>query len=227
MHVHHAAAMTLAACLLSACGFVPPKPPTPSDTPRVRINQKDPRIALRAQPATRPVEVARIEPTTTAPAGSAENHEKAPSIPVPEAPPSQEPAPTIPGASEKPPPETTPASAGETAAPASEPESIPVTIKEIWRIDPEDRTVRQALARWAAKANWTFGPDQWELNFDLPIQASAEFEAESFQAATQALSQAIAMTESPVRPCFYTNRVLRMIPFTRSCNRAPAASPQP
>nr|WP_313658785.1 TcpQ domain-containing protein [Achromobacter ruhlandii] len=104
----------------------------------------------------------------------------------------------------------------------SQPEAIPVVIKEIWRISPDDGTVRQALARWAAKANWTFGPDQWELNFDLPIQAPAEFEAESFQDATQALSQAIAMTESPIRPCFYGNRVLRMVPFTRSCNRSPA-----
>lgn len=104
----------------------------------------------------------------------------------------------------------------------SQPEPIPVVVKEVWRISPDDGTVRQALTRWAAKANWTFGPDQWELNFDLPIQAPAEFEAESFQDATQALSQAIAMTESPIRPCFYGNRVLRVVPFTRSCNRSPA-----
>lgn len=106
--------------------------------------------------------------------------------------------------------------------PEPAPKPIPVVVKEIWRIGPDDGTVRQALTRWAAKANWTFGPDQWELNFDLPIQAPAEFEAESFQDATQALSQAIAMTESPIRPCFYGNRVLRVVPFTRSCNRSPA-----
>jgi hypothetical protein len=94
--------------------------------------------------------------------------------------------------------------------------------KQIWRISPQDGTVRQALVRWAADASWTFGPDQWELNFDLPIQAPAEFEAASFQEATQALSQAVAMTESPIRPCFYGNRVLRVVPFTRSCNRSPA-----
>ena len=121
-------------------------------------------------------------------------------------------------------PEPEPVAAAPEPAPVPEPipEPIPVVAKEIWRIGPDDGTVRQALARWAAKANWTFGPDQWELNFDLPIQAPAEFEAESFQEATQALSQAIAMTESPVRPCFYANRVLRMVPFTRSCNRSPA-----
>lgn len=238
MHVHHVAAMTLAACLLSACGFVPPKPPVPSDSPRVRINREDPRIALRAQPATRPVEVARIETTPAANTGPAGDHEQTPAIPVPEAPPVQEPAPpiaqaghtpapTVPDASGNPPPETTPATASETAAPVSEPEPIPVVTQEIWRIEPEDRTVRQALTRWAAQANWTFGPDQWELNFDLPIQAPAEFQAESFQEATQALSQAIAMTESPVRPCFYANRVLRMVPFARSCSSAALSTPSP
>lgn len=241
MHVHHVAALTLAACLLSACGFAPPKPPAPPDTPRVRINREDPRIALHGQAATRPVEVARIELPSPASSGPTKSHENAPSIPIPETPPALEPtppaqpieqelhtpAPTATGPSNQPPVDASLASAGESAEPAAVPQPIPVTVKEIWRIEPEDRTVRQALTRWAAQANWTFGPDQWELNFDLPIQAPAEFQAESFQEATQALSQAIAMTESPVRPCFYANRVLRMVPFARSCSSAALSTPSP
>ena len=121
--------------------------------------------------------------------------------------------------------------AEQTLAPTQPPEEVvpvePPVIKRTWHISPSDGTVRQALTRWAVAENWTFGAEQWELNFDLPIEAQAEFQAESFQQATQALSQAIAMTESPVRPCFYANRVLRMIPFTRSCNRALATSPAP
>jgi len=108
-----------------------------------------------------------------------------------------------------------------SAEPVAEPEIVEPP-KQIWRISPQDGTVRQALVRWASDANWTFGPDQWELNFDIPIQAPAEFEEASFREATQALSQAVAMSESPIRPCFYGNRVLRMLPFTRSCNRSPA-----
>ncbi|MCP2516312.1 toxin co-regulated pilus biosynthesis Q family protein [Achromobacter mucicolens] len=105
--------------------------------------------------------------------------------------------------------------------PVAEPQVVEPP-KQIWRVSPQDGTVRQALVRWAADAHWTFGPDQWELNVDIPIQAPAEFEADSFREATQALSQAVAMGESPIRPCFYANRVLRMLPFTRSCNRSPA-----
>lgn len=235
-------AVVSAACLLSACGFVPPAPPTPPGSGRILINHADPRTVL---PGKSPTALASAD---------------IPPIPVPEAPPKLEsPAPAAsaplpaatdatPSASTSPPVPTPVAASEATAqatdvtaspqgvAPASgaivtvevaptEPVAEPEVVeppKQIWRISPQDGTVRQALVRWASDANWTFGPDQWELNFDLPIQAPAEFEADSFQEATQALSQAVAMSESPIRPCFYGNRVLRMVPFTRSCNRSPA-----
>lgn len=237
------AAVVSAACLLSACGFVPPAPPTPPDSGRILINQADPRTVL---PGKSPTALASADISP---------------IPVPEAPSKLES--TAPAATAPPPATTdatpgasssasapTPVAANETTALTTDVNASPqqvtptagtvVTVevaptklvaepqvveppKQIWRVSPQDGTVRQALVRWAADASWTFGPDQWELNFDIPIQAPAEFEADSFQEATQALSQAVAMSESPIRPCFYGNRVLRMVPFTRSCNRSPAA----
>lgn len=280
MQAQLVAAFTSAACLLSACGFVPPAPPMPDNAPRVAINQVDPRLLMAGQPdgaQSPPVEQIKLTlapPTerphaATTPSDAAtvsENVEGSPAIPVPQAPPiGNAKAPAAAGQADpvkSPPTATNPLAPMEGEAPAhgSDPIKVSSTIllteaqselpsgpseapgpvtstepapqpesliaKEVWRISPEDGTVRQALGRWAAKAGWTFGADQWELNFDLPIQAPAEFEAATFQEATQALSQAIAMTESPVRPCFYANRVLRVIPFTRSCNRAPNPSPQ-
>ncbi|WP_082886872.1 TcpQ domain-containing protein [Achromobacter ruhlandii] len=237
------AAVVSAACLLSACGFVPPAPPTPPDSGRILINHADPRTVL---PGKSPTALASAD---------------IPPIPVPESPPKLEsPAPAasapLPAATEATPGASTsasaptPVAASEAAAqaadaPASlqvgtpatgavvtvevaptEPVAEPQVVeppKQVWRVSPQDGTVRQALVRWAADASWTFGPDQWELHFDIPIQAPAEFEADSFQEATQALSQAVAMSESPIRPCFYGNHVLRVLPFTRSCNRSPAA----
>lgn len=253
MHTPALAAVLATAFLLSACGFAPPAPAKPSDTPRVAINRIDPRLvepaAQSAAPFESPSAAASSLPASDLPGNSAPPTTTSTSlasvaaIPVPEAPAKSESAPgeshaAAPAeqtANNQPatiqvaaslvtgqetlsslPAESSPAE----AIPQAEPE--PVILKEIWKISPEDRTVRQALARWAGKAGWTFGPDQWEVNFDLPIQAPAEFEAASFQEATQALSQAVAMTESPIRPCFYGNRVLRVVPFTRSCNRSPA-----
>jgi len=233
------AAIMLAACVLSACGFVPPAPSKPSDSNRIAINRSDPRLYRQ--------EVVTAAPAPTAVAPPMSQASAAPTAPVTSAAQPVAPAPASQSAPDTAATPTTathvpsaPASTAstaetvqlvETTAVATPPEDIspaeaPI-IKRLWHISPSDGTVRQALTRWAAAENWTFGPDQWELNFDLPIQAQAEFEAESFQQATQALSQAIAMTESPLRPCFYTNRVLRVIPFTRSCNRAPTATPSP
>lgn len=240
MQANRLATLVSVACLLSGCGFVPPAPPAPSDSGRVKINQADPRTVL---PGKTPTMVA----STAFPVPEAPPKSEGPgSGPEPEPPPTSEISPpvasasdkvTAPSAKDKPPSppdaaRTTEAQATVAPAPvvtldttpqaeAAEP-IVVAPPKQIWRISPQDGTVRQALVRWAAEANWTFGPDQWELTFDLPIQAPAEFEAESFQEATQTLSQAVAMTESPIRPCFYGNRVLRVVPFTRSCNRSPA-----
>lgn len=253
MHTPALAAVLATALLLSACGFAPPAPAKPSDTPRVAINRIDPRLIDPAAQSAAPVEppsaaasplpASDLPGNSASPATTSTPLASVAAIPVPEAPAKSESAPEASHAAapaeqtanDQPatiqvaaslvagqemlsslPAESSPAE----AIPQAEPESV--ILKEIWKISPEDRTVRQALARWAGKAGWTFGPDQWEVNFDLPIQAPAEFEAASFQEATQALSQAVAMTESPIRPCFYGNRVLRVVPFTRSCNRSPA-----
>ncbi len=258
MHARLLAAVVSVACVLSACGFVPPAAPTPGDGPRIAINHGDPRKTdLPTATATATATTATDPAQTTAPVAVA-------AIPIPAAPP-EPPAVAAPSASPAPEPEATPPSSepiriasatlttsdalptlpatadpapptdlppppeAPTALPTPEavPAPEPFIPKPVWLIQPEDGTVRQALARWASKSGWTFGPDQWELNFDLPIQAPAQFEADSFEDATRALSEAIAMTESPVRPCFYANHVLRIIPFTRSCNRAAAATPSP
>jgi H+/gluconate symporter-like permease len=43
-------AIISAACLVSACGFVPPAPPKPSDAHRIAINRTDLRL-YEADPA--------------------------------------------------------------------------------------------------------------------------------------------------------------------------------
>jgi len=277
MQLHHLATILSVACLLSACGFAPPAPPKPADSPRVAINNGDPRLESHQQdvevsaPLPEPIKLslaqteANSNSAASAPAhaaGATSDESKGEAIPVPTAPPKagssnledlikDDPVKGLSSDAAKvstlsdsttsdvahpivASPNVAPVADAQASLPSGDPiavaqptlEATPIAIKEVWHIGPEDGTVRQALARWAAKANWTFGADQWELNFDLPIEAPADFEAESFQEATQALSQAIAMTESPVRPCFYANHVLRMIPFTRSCSRTASPTPQ-
>lgn len=93
-----------------------------------------------------------------------------------------------------------------------------------WRVLTSDQTVRQALTRWAISAGWTFGADQWELPFDLPLTASAAFSADDFPAAALQVQDAVALTETPFRVCFYANQVLRVVPYNVACDRTAARS---
>lgn len=108
---------------------------------------------------------------------------------------------------------------GDGAAEVATEEAPPPPPPRIWQIDPSDGTVRQALARWAREDGWLFGSDQWRVNWDLPIEAPASFTAETFEEATRALADAIALSETPINPCFYENKVLRVIPYNQSCDR--------
>ena len=79
-----------------------------------------------------------------------------------------------------------------------------------------DRTIRQALNRWALEHDWYFDDAHWTLPVDLPVTAAATFTGD-FPAAVEQLLQAVEPAGRPARPCFYANHVLRVIPKTASC----------
>jgi len=79
-----------------------------------------------------------------------------------------------------------------------------------------DRTIRQALNRWAEENDWYFDDAHWTLPVDLPVTAGATFTGD-FPVAVEQLLQAVAPAGRPARPCFYANHVLRVIPKTAAC----------
>jgi len=91
-----------------------------------------------------------------------------------------------------------------------------------FRAGPPEATLRAVLARWAGSAGWTFQPQHWAVNIDIPLAGSAEFGSD-FKQAVRALLASTELTEHPVQPCFYANRVLRVVPYTQSCD--PSAMP--
>lgn len=92
-------------------------------------------------------------------------------------------------------------------------------VKSLFKVSPADSNIRLALQRWAKLADWTFMPEHWSVDVDIPISAQASFTS-SFQESVQDLVGATEMAERPLQPCFYSNKVLRVIPYTQSCNRA-------
>lgn len=91
-------------------------------------------------------------------------------------------------------------------------------VATIYSVGPEDRNMRLALSRWADLAGWTFDAEHWSVDVDIPLAGSAQFQS-GFKEAVQALMAATELADRPLQPCFYSNKVLRIVPYAQPCNR--------
>lgn len=132
---------------------------------------------------------------------------------------------------------------GGVAAPVSEPESNvgldPVAVAlplddqraaqgsaegaESYAVDPADKNLRMALSRWARIAGWVFEAEHWAVDADIPIVGSARFELK-FKVAVRELVASTELADRPLQPCFYSNKVLRVVPYAQSCDRTAGVS---
>lgn len=87
------------------------------------------------------------------------------------------------------------------------------------RAGPPDATLRGVLARWAASSGWTFEPQHWAVDVDIPLAGTAEFPGD-FKLAVRALLASTELSERPLQPCFYANQVLRVVAYTQACDRS-------
>ncbi|HWL30439.1 MAG TPA: TcpQ domain-containing protein [Burkholderiaceae bacterium] len=95
---------------------------------------------------------------------------------------------------------------------------LPVHPPQVFKVSPKDATLRAALARWAEVAGWTFDVEHWAVDADIPIVGSAHFET-SFKPSVQQLVAATELADRPLQPCFYSNQVLRIVPYAQACDR--------
>lgn len=93
--------------------------------------------------------------------------------------------------------------------------SVPV----VYAASPGDGNMRRVLARWSERAGWTFDTLHWAVDIDVPLAGSASFGSDFMQAVRQLLG-ATELSEQPLQPCFYSNKVLRVVAWTQSCGRA-------
>lgn len=105
--------------------------------------------------------------------------------------------------------------------PAQAPSDRAASTATLYRAAPPDATLRAVLTRWADMAGWTFQPQHWAVDVDIPLSASAEFSGD-FKSAVRELLNATELAEKPLQPCFYGNKVLRVVPLAQSCTRTAA-----
>ncbi|MEO6984640.1 MAG: TcpQ domain-containing protein [Paralcaligenes sp.] len=109
------------------------------------------------------------------------------------------------------------------AEPGPTPDSVPEpTVAHVpaeqYHVSPDDKHLRAVLSRWAQTAGWTFNPEHWAVDADIPIVGSALFEL-GFKLAVQELVGSTELADRPLQPCFYSNRVLRIVPYAQLCDR--------
>ncbi|AZY49754.1 TcpQ domain-containing protein [Bordetella avium] len=112
--------------------------------------------------------------------------------------------------------------------PASAPGKTPLPLEikpgaPVFFAGPPDLTLRAVLSRWALQAGWDFAPEHWALNADIPLQGQAHFEGD-FKQVVRSLLRATELADRPLQPCFYANRVLRVVPLAQSCDRSAGAA---
>ncbi|VTU44943.1 toxin co-regulated pilus biosynthesis Q family protein [Variovorax sp. RA8] len=109
---------------------------------------------------------------------------------------------------------------GEVAAPAAA--AAPAAqVAQPFTVSRSDKTIREALAVWARRAGWTHDPEHWTVPFDLPVLSSADLGSD-FKGAVRALLSSTDLTNLPLQPCFYSNKVLRVVPKAELCDRMAA-----
>jgi hypothetical protein len=91
----------------------------------------------------------------------------------------------------------------------------------MYAASPADLNFRRLFKRWAMQAGYTFGDEHWTLQRDVPIVASAALGTD-FKSAVREVLDSTELTSMPARPCFYSNKVLRVVPRNEQCDRLSA-----
>lgn len=104
---------------------------------------------------------------------------------------------------------------------ATEPAPVTEPARPPYSVSVSDVNLRRTLVRWAKAAGWVFEPEHWQVKVDIPLTASASFTPD-FKTSVQDLLSSTELGDTPVHGCFYTNKVLRVVPYTESCDRTSA-----
>jgi hypothetical protein len=117
---------------------------------------------------------------------------------------------------------TLPIAPAHTLAKISAAVAPTVPLASPFDVTTSDQTMRDVLVRWATSAGWVHSPEHWTIDRDLPISGTADSSVfgMDFKDATRKLLASSDLTDRPVQPCFYSNRVVRVVPKAEICDRA-------
>jgi len=84
-----------------------------------------------------------------------------------------------------------------------------------WSVSPADGNYRLLIDKWARDVGWTTAP--WEPDQDVQIEGADAFTAD-FKTAVRRVLSATEMTDYSLKPCFYSNNLVRVVKLTTKCD---------
>lgn len=107
-----------------------------------------------------------------------------------------------------------PGQAGPAAVIPAAPTKIGLDDQVAWRVTPADQNLRMLIERWSRSIGWT---SIWDVERDIPISMSDE-KVNNFKTAVRRVLSSTEFGDIQVKPCFYSNAVLRVVRKTTKCN---------
>lgn len=108
----------------------------------------------------------------------------------------------------------TAAASTDSAAMAYPVASAAAVQAQTWLVNPSTNNLRQLFNAWAKVANWT---SFWEVDSDIPINAKDSVSGD-FKTAVRYVLSSTELGDTPLKPCFYTNSVVRVVRKTTKCD---------
>lgn len=109
---------------------------------------------------------------------------------------------------------TLPGQIGAAATAPAAPARIGLDDQVAWRVTPADQNLRVLVERWSKSIGWT---SIWDVERDIPISMSDE-KVNNFKTAVRRVLASTEFGDVQVKPCFYSNAVLRVVRKTTKCN---------
>ncbi len=104
--------------------------------------------------------------------------------------------------------------AGQSAHVKAPPSRPTVNDQIVWRVSPHDGNLRLLISRWAHEIGWS---TIWDVDRDFPIGTTDE-KSNDFKSAIRRVLAATEFADIQLKPCFYSNQVLRVVRKTTKCN---------
>lgn len=94
------------------------------------------------------------------------------------------------------------------------PQALAMQTSTRWVTSPGDKNLRILIENWARSIQWT---PIWDVDRDIPIDSPDEFTGD-FRSALRRVLSATEFGDVSLKPCFYTNSVVRIVRKTAKCN---------